>query len=126
MTIKMSTCVENLRCHFIFKYDFMFVTTITYLVGYVCEKRDSFLVFIYFYLMYLIPCVWKTSCPIKRAYVKIILEVKALIACACVYACEPLHSSVLFLHIFHSITSLDCTGMKLHVAVLMPLHVMHI
>lgn len=90
-----------------------------------CVKRET-VFYIYFYLMYLMLCVWKTSCPIKRAYVKIILEVKALIVCACVYVCEPLHSGVLFLHIFHSITSLDCTGMKLHVAVLMPLHVMHI
>ena len=46
--------------------------------------------------------------------------------CVCVYARVPFHSAVLFLHIFHSISSVDCTAMKLHVTVLMPLHVMHI
>lgn len=40
--------------------------------------------------------------------------------------CVVLHFGVLVLHIFHSISSLDCSAMKLHVTVLMPLHVMHI
>lgn len=44
----------------------------------------------------------------------------------CVYACVPLLSGLLFLHIFHSIRSVDCSAMKLHVTVLMPLHVTHI
>lgn len=46
--------------------------------------------------------------------------------CVCVYPCVPLHTGVLFLYIFHSISSVDCAAMKLHVTVLMPLHVMHI
>lgn len=88
--------------------------------------------------MFSIKCVFntqsttygKTCSPIKRADVKIIYQNRALCTrvClyVCVYACVSLHSSVLFLHIFHSISSVDCTAMKLHVTVLMPLHVMHI
>lgn len=41
--------------------------------------------------------------------------------CSCAFALR-----CVILHIFHSISSVDCTAMKLHVTVLMPLHVTHI
>lgn len=65
--------------------------------------------------------IWKTCSPIKEADMKIILCTRV-----CVCACVPFLSGVLFLHIFHSISSVDCTAMKLHVTVLIPLHVTHI